>query len=77
MTAEDTNKKLSKMTIGDMNNFRVDPETNELFWNNQKIYTSKRLDAFERRLAIVGVTATCASAAAISVNALLNYLANF
>jgi hypothetical protein len=35
--------------------FGIDPHTNELFWDGEKLITEKRFSTFERSLAIAGL----------------------
>ncbi|KZK83631.1 hypothetical protein PsAD13_02682 [Pseudovibrio sp. Ad13] len=77
MTVKDTDETLDTMTLGDMGKFHVDQKSQDLYWNNQRVHTVKRLDKLERFLVIIGLVATCISATAISANTILNYIKHF
>lgn len=51
-----------KISIDGLHKIRIDPTTNELFWDGQKLVTERRLASFERWLAFLATSATCVCA---------------
>ncbi|TIQ85258.1 MAG: hypothetical protein E5X38_21245 [Mesorhizobium sp.] len=53
---------VKKISIDGLDRIGIDPKTNELFWDGQKLVTERKLASFERWLAFFATLATCVGA---------------
>ena len=55
-------QNVKPISMNGLDHLGVDPKTNELYWDGQKIVTERKLANFERTLALLATVATCAAA---------------
>lgn len=55
--------------------FGLDPSTNEILWDGNKLITEKRFTTFERSLAIIGLVIAFVGVAATVAQAIIAYCA--